>query len=495
MLRFSYMKRLSKPDSFLKGSVFITISQIVFLGVGYVLQVFFAKTLSANEYGILGTTLSALNIAELIFAAGILLNISSWIARAQERAGEILHAARRVQAALVAVLMAVLLIFAPFTDTLFQDDTFPLYFVLLAAFLPIYGVRAYYTSVLSGYKRFTSQFVYQFVATFVKLLAIPLVLLGWGVLGVLCSYVLSNAFLALFYFLQARRISIAKNIGTDASRRTTLRSFIVSVPPLTIFTFFFSAILSLDLFFVRALLDDTAQSGYYVGAGVVPRAILILFSGLMMVLVTFAAKPLRGAVLKSVNAQFQTMVSSIVLLMIPLTIFSIPVGSQVFAWLFRPEYASVGILAPFFLLAATALIIMRLLVVILVAQERFRALYPLLLLLLLDVGLLYVLVSSYGVFGAAIANTIVSLAGLVGYAVYCFRQFQISLPWRIIVKSLTSTVLVYSVAQLAFSGLFGLHFIWSYLVLFSAYTVILVLLRVTTLDDIRSFRESFSSAP
>jgi stage V sporulation protein B len=63
-----------------KGTVWLMIAMIIFMGSGYIIHIGLARVVSPDEYGIYGVILSLLAITEIFLQNGVPQSVSKFVA-------------------------------------------------------------------------------------------------------------------------------------------------------------------------------------------------------------------------------------------------------------------------------------------------------------------------------------------------------------------------------------------------------------------------------
>jgi len=142
---------------FIRGTIYLMVSQVVFLLCGYGVHIFLAREFGPTLYGNFGVIISIIVWFELAVIRGIPTAVQNFIAKDQKNAFAIKNFFFYVQLLIASILFIILLVSSPLIANLLNDRSLT-DFIRIAAFdLIIYALYALYVSVQNGLSEFKKQ--------------------------------------------------------------------------------------------------------------------------------------------------------------------------------------------------------------------------------------------------------------------------------------------------------------------------------------------------
>lgn len=431
-----------------------TASGFTFLGVAILNNIYaivMAQLLPIHAFGILGLAQSWLLIAATLLNSGF-----PWeLARALAQGASLRDAYRSAKGALagnlmIGLLCGGLLMTAAITGALQFDANSTIIIGLLLAETMLLALAAVWGGIFQGSFRFGALGVSRVVEALIKLIGgVVLVAAGWNVLGVLAATVLGTLVSLVLLVWGARDFRFWRERSWSGWRtyRSSLTIFI-GLCALTIIGN--SDIIGVKLFSPPQQADELA--GYYQVAAVLARIPLLLAGAYATALFPYIAR----AEDDTLGVYVVLAIKYALLLIVPLNLILIAEPAAAIQLIFPASYtASAGVLR---IAAAGTMLLALATLFATMLQARGQARIParwLPIAALLEVLLLWLLVPTYGITGAALALLIASIVACSFLVVACAHRF----PWQLQAKQVVGytfacTVLVAVLVVLPDTGVF-----------------------------------------
>jgi O-antigen/teichoic acid export membrane protein len=249
------------------------------------------------------------------------------------------------------------------------------------------------------------------------------------------------------------------------------------------------ALMSLDLFMIKAMLQDDDQTGFYNAAVTLSRISYFLLQGLSFVILpSVSALTKSGTSHTNAAAFIKDILRYLIALIVPSITFAAATSAGLINLFFAPNFLPAADALTILMVGIGALGFYLLLAnVVAGAGKATIGLY----IIIASIALSYILglffIPRFGLIGAAWQTTIAALLGLAALASYTFHTFRIPVP----VKSTLNVALASALAV-------SVTFVWhvsppflplQYIVLFAIYGIVLLFLReVTEIDKLRLAR-------
>ncbi|MFC1590874.1 oligosaccharide flippase family protein, partial [Candidatus Omnitrophota bacterium] len=262
-----------------RGTLYLIAAQVIFSACNYAIHFWLGRRLTPDIYGICGVVLSFLVVLSMPLQSGALKAVSKYTAENEKLAGQIKNTGIRFQVILALLIFAVFFPAADLIAKLLRDPGLTPYLRLVALFVPIYGIAAVYVGVLNGIRSFKEQAKTSVVYSVSRIAAVFIfIALGYKIYGLLGAYFLGAA-ISLFTARYYCNLKVSPAEGDFRLGR--ISSFAV---PIILFTSALTLMVNLDLFFVKALLKDAAQTGFYTSASVLAKIPYIALSAFSVTL-------------------------------------------------------------------------------------------------------------------------------------------------------------------------------------------------------------------
>ncbi len=426
-LHMTIRRPKQKQSGLLAGTASMTLSQVFLLGTGYLVQIVLASFLPPSTYGLFGILLATLNLGELVFSRGILRNVTSLIARDPSQAARIIRRGQHVQYVAIAGVSIVFLLFADQIARQLHAPELTGYLRALALMFPLYGIRAFYASVLSGFKLFHRQALHRFVAGLLKLLAIPAMLLWHDLYAVLAAYFLSAVYLLYTYRAEAKRWPNY----TSGEGIYPLRPFLAAMIPLLAYVSLLPFLQSFDLYLLKALIPDAATlAGYYAGAASLAKIPLILLSSLSVTLLPSLARTMLAGQTAQLRVYHDKSDGLLLVTLLPAVLLPISFSGDLIDFFLPSAYRTASFVLILLLGSAAASVFLEKSLLYFVAASRYRTLLGLVLPILpVYLLALFFFVPRFGMEGAAGAALCVALLAAVCVRFVIWNIFHLPFPF------------------------------------------------------------------
>lgn len=276
------MSKASKPASLTRGSVVLTASRFVTVALAYALNVFLARQLGPELFGLLAVIITVLAWFELFVAEALPL----WVMRVVDPSGEgalIPRVYLYAQLGLSLVLAAVLFLAAPLLASVFGVPDQTLLFRVAALDLPLFALYVLLQGITLGGRAYVLQATADISYSVAKVGGtILFVGAGLAVLGAILGSLGASVVGAVVAFGLIKWHFRGRALVDDGSVRPQHASggaFLGSVVP-AVLVLSQSLALSADLWIVKAVLP-AADAGFYRAAGLFAHVPITLSSGIV----------------------------------------------------------------------------------------------------------------------------------------------------------------------------------------------------------------------
>ncbi len=284
------MSTLSKP------LLFLTVAEILFNISGYVIHSVAGRVLGPAEYGRYGLVVTLTTTVIILIGNGIPTAMSRFLSEYFEKdpgmVGVIKRTGARLQFFLIAGVTALFFFAAPLIAYLLGDPSLTPLFQFSSLIIPAFAASSFYFYYFTGIHLFHYQAILKMARAILRVaLIVPFVFL-FKIYGAIAGYILVPFITFLLGIVFDRKTSTPfKNAEHNQETRTfPWKILLSSAWPITLFLLFYEIFISIDLYLVKALIADDAQTGYYNAATTLARLPSYLFYALSIVLLPALAK-------------------------------------------------------------------------------------------------------------------------------------------------------------------------------------------------------------
>ncbi len=404
-----------QPRTTARGAVKTSLSRLVMVVCGLAIQVFLARALQPELYGVLAVVTSVIVWWQLL-AYSLLGNATiRFVAAAGDAWREVARTSLRGQMAWGTILAVACFLTSPLIARLLGDPGLTPYLWLFTPVIPIYGMFEAVKRVLIGRRRFgadAASWVWYWLARLV--LIYLLVGLGFGVPGAILAGIAATA-VSLILAWRMEPVGLARAIFP-------LRRLVLFGLPLLAVAVLANTVTQMDLWFVKGLLADKDAAGHYGAAKYVFQTLFIIVAAIGGVVLPTLTKSLAEGRRESVVELVQQGFRFVLMVMLAAAALVGSCALPVVTLVFSQPYAAAGPPAALLTLAALGFGLRGLGGGILAAADRpMVVLWATVPLVPLEIALNLYLVPRYALAGAALATT---LGGAISAAI------MLVLVWR-----------------------------------------------------------------
>jgi stage V sporulation protein B len=484
----------SSTESLTRGSVILTSTRLVVVLVAYLLNVFLARQLGPEQYGLLGVVVTVLVWLELVVAEGLPL----YIARTGGfSGGEETAISRRylvAQIALSLAMAALLFVLAPLLARLFEAPESLVLFRFASLDIPLFGIYSLFSAVLLGAQLFGpygfSEVAYSFAklgATLFFTLVMGLAALG-AVLGSVSASAAGILVAGLLVAWGYARHRIAEkdeptHFDQEAVEGEALAGSVISVA----FVLLYALLTSMGLWVLRAM-DPGGAAGLYRAASLIALVPIEISAGLAVPLYAAYSNAYRREDAVRCTHYITQAVRLLLVAGVLWVALIAPTAEQLMGFVFSKTYADGGTLLAILVVGLTIGMFGDALAPLLLVRGKGKQLIgAVAVLLAILLGLSTVLIPRFDALGAGVASGGVLAAGGVAVLVYLRGELASGFLGQA-ARVLLAGAVVALLAWLAPVTASVTLLVW-YVALAALYAALLWILRVVTPRDLRALYE------
>jgi stage V sporulation protein B len=465
-----------KREGFLaRGTLYQIISGTIFVIAGYVIHIGLGRHLGPELYGIFGVVVSLLGINYLFLLSGVRDAVSRYTAHSPSFAYSILKQGLRVQGFLSVAIALLYYGFAGVIASWLNDESLTLYIRLSALAIPLTALYTVYLGFFNGMRFFGQEAIIKSVYSVAKVVLVFIfVLLGFRISGAVFGYILASAIALL--------LSICLFKSEKSVQPFDHKMIIKFAIPVIIFSVVSTLITSLDLLFVKAILQDNGKTGFYTAASNLTKTPLPIFYAFSLTLFPSISKSMSLGDLHQTQTYIKSYLRYLLILLIPIVFLVSATSKNLVTLFYSNQFSAAGQPLRFLIFGVLFFSTFTLLVTVINASGRpFISMVFGLAVIPLNILLNIVLIPAYQLTGAAFATVLSILLGLVGAAIYVYAKFGVLFDFTSFLKILCSSVVIFAIATIF--PMSGIALLAEYLVLFAIYLFMMYLLKSAITED------------
>jgi stage V sporulation protein B len=483
---------------FANAFLWLTASEIFFNIAAYVVHAVIGRVLGPADYGRYGLVVTLTTMVIVLIGNGIPTAMAKYVSEKIEANPDDIRSIKRQAAKLqMLVIGSITILFfflSPVIAWLLRDPSLTPLFQLSSLVIPAFAAASFYHHYFTGLHLFKLQAIVKIVRSIARVGFIICAALLFGVEGSIGGYVLAPLFtflaaIAIDEFYVKRKLGIGRKLDGHTFH-FPMKTIAAYAGPLTLFLIFYELLLTLDLYFVKALLHDDHLTGLYNAAITVGRIPYYLFYALAMILLPAISKSTFEAKEEETEALIQKSLRFLLLLLTPmvtlLTIFATPALQFFFGNKYLEAAPAmqiftigVGFLTVFYVLAFAFNGAGKVKIPMNIALVGLIAFIPL--------NLFFI--PKWGIVGASTAMAIVSCILMIGILFSVRKHFGVSLPLLSILRVFISVIILIPIASILPHGHFS--FLFSGATLFILYLTSIHVLGELTTEDTDPIRKLF----
>ncbi len=424
---------------FSQALLWLTVSEIVFNIAAYVVHSVAGRVLGPADYGRYGLVVTLTTMVIVLIGNGIPTAMSKYLSEVLEQNPKNIRAIKRKAAALQAILIGsvtVLFFFlAPVLSWALRDPSLTPLFQLSAAIIPAFAAASFYHHYLTGLHLFKLQAIVKIVRSFARVGFIALSAIFFGLEGAVGGYVLAPLFtfgaaLLIDIFYIQRRLGLGTKTPEQEISFPT-KTILAYAGPLTLFLVFYELLLTLDLYFVKALLEDDHLTGLYNAAITIGRIPYYLFAALAMLLLPAISKTTAERNTTETTTLVNKALRLMTLLLFPMITLLVLYATPILHFFYGTRYSGAENAMSIFAIGVGFLTVFYVLAFALNGAGLVRIPMRLSFFGFLAIVILnFLLIPSYGIVGAALAATLTALALMIGILLYTETHFHVRIGWK-----------------------------------------------------------------
>ncbi len=483
------MSKNEHTQHIVKSAFWLTISEIIFNISGYIIHSGVGRILEPTDYGKYGLVITLTTMIIVLIGNGIPTAMSKFLSEVFESNPAMVSVIKRktvfLQTFLIGIVTLLFFLLAPIISNILKDPSLTHLFRISTLIIPAFAMASFYFYYFTGIHKFNLQAILKTIRSIAKVIFILSLAWFFKLKGSIIGYVLAPfSVFIIAWILDIFWISkkYPKNSTENISVHFPAKKLFNYAWPFTLFLLFYEIMISIDLYMVKALLQDNFLTGIYNGALTVGRIPYYLFYALTIVLLPSISKlnaqKNKKAIKKTILQAFKLMFTILPLMIVLMNVFS-PFIIDIFygnkyslsATPMKILVVGIGFLTVFYVLSFAFSGLGK------VKLPMWIAFFG----MMLNATLNYLLIPKYQLLGASIATTASSLFVMIIIIYLTKKEFNVIPKIKSILKITITTAFIYFLAKFLPVSSFSFIF-WSFALTMIYFFVLYILKELTAKD-------------
>jgi O-antigen/teichoic acid export membrane protein len=452
-----------------KSFVWLTIAEVLFNISGFVVHSGAGRLLSPADYGRYGLIVYFTIMVVTLIGNGIPISMSKYLSEIHASDPGMVPVIKRtglwLQLILIGTITVVFYLLSPFFSYLLGDATLTPLFRLSIFILPAYAIDSFYFYYMTGIHQFSFQAFLKILRAILRVAIIIGLIVLFGLNGSIAGYIFFPiiifliALLADIFWISKKFPKLQKNLHFD------WRKLLQYAWPVTLFMLFYQILISLDMYFVKAITHSDYLAGIYNSAFLIGQIPYFLFYALTVILLPSVSE----STAQNDSAKTRKIVTQslriMIMLLVPIVILLNTYASSVIKFIYGTKYLDATLSLQILAFGVGCLTVFYILSFALNGAGKNKI--PMWIAfwgMLLNATLNYVLVKKYGIVGSASATSITSLVIMLIAVIYSHRYFEGIFSARTLLKMAVAGGAMY-VLSIFLPGNTLIFFVWSAILL------------------------------
>jgi O-antigen/teichoic acid export membrane protein len=486
-------------SNLIKASFWLSISELVFNISGYIIHALMGRILDPAGYGQFSIIITFTTMMVILVGRGIPISTSKYLGEVitdrENNYYKIKKSAFFVQIMVILFVTIIYFFLAPVFAILLRDPSLTNLFRISSLIIPAFALASFYTYYFTGIKAFKIQSFLKIWRSVLKVFLIVGLGFLYKVKGAIVGQALAPFVVFLTgYFIDPFSKSKLKNKKSfkespiDFKLSKKLSKF---AGPIVVFMLFYEFMLSMNLYFVKALMGSDELTGIYSAASTVSRIPYYLFFFMTIILLPKISELIANKKKEQTQKLLSNAFKYLFLILVPTTLLLSLFSESAIRFFYGSRYTSAGSIMSILIFGFSFLTIFYIITFVLNGSGKNR--FPVATAItgtLLNGVLNWILIKKMGLLGSAWATTITAFIIMLWALIYANFKIVKFINIKAISKYLLASVLVYLIGFFVFGQGRFIFILWI-IVLMSIYFAIMWLLKEIGHKDLDYLINSF----
>jgi len=488
-------------SKFLKATIWITISEIIFNLSGFVIHAFVGRILGPDDYGRYGIIITMTTMIIILIGNGIPTAMSKYISEIFDTnpplVRKIKHQAIIIQSILIGSITVIFYFSAPLFGKILRDPALTDLFRLSTFIIPFFASASFYFSYFTGLHKFNIQSFLKISRSVFRIIFIISLAYLFGIKGSILGYIAVPAMVFIMgYFID--RLIVSKNLRDIEMKipnklprnpHFEWKKLVNYAWQIVIFFLAYELLISIDLYLVQSILRNENQTGIYNASLTIGRLPYYLFYSLTVVLFPIISKSTSEKNAKKTSGIISQSLRMMIILLTPIIILMSVYSEQVIRIFYGKRFLAAGDPMSILVFGVGFLTVFYVFCFIMSGAGLVKK--PMVISILglaINILLNYVLIIRYGLKGSAYATSITSAIIAFIMLFFVWKDFGVAIKLKSFMKILLAGIVTWIFSAFLPKGDY-VFILWS-IILFTIYISLLYALKEISQDDVEYIKKS-----
>lgn len=474
-----------------RSFVWLAIAEVLFNLSGYVVHSGAGRLLTPSDYGRYGLIVSFTIMVITLIGNGIPISMSKYLSEVHIARPEMVPVIKKtgllLQLIVIGAISLLFYLLVPAISRMLGDATLTPLFRLSVFILPAYAIDSFYFYYMTGIHQFNFQSGLKILRSIFRMTIIIGLIVLYGLNGSVAGYI----FVPLMVFLVAWLADIfwiSKKFPKPGKElRFDWKKLLNYAWPVTLFMLFYQILISLDMYFVKAITGSDYLAGIYNSAFLIGQIPYFLFYALTIILLPSVSESTSQNDMKRAQVIVTQSLRIMIMLLVPIVILLNTYASSVIKFIYGAKYLDATLSLQILAFGIGCLTVFYILSFALNGAGKNRV--PMWIAgggMILNAVLNYILVHKYGIVGSAAATSITSLVVMLITVTYTHRYFEGIISTATLIKMAFAGAIMYALSLILTSQNL-IFFAWS-IILSIVYFGLLYLFKEIKKSDVDIIR-------
>jgi O-antigen/teichoic acid export membrane protein len=485
-------------SSLVKISFWLSLSELAFNISGYIIHASMGRILDPAGYGRFSLIITFTTMIIVLIGRGVPISTSKYLSEITEdkanKYNDIKRSALFLQTSIILIVSSVYFLSAPVFANLLNDPTLTNLFRISSLIIPAFALSSLYAYYFNGIKDFKKVAFLKFWRAILKIIFI----IGLGFLYKIKGAIIGQALAPFVVFLTAwfidpfkkSKIKNQPNFKNNPLNKKLAKKLATFAGPIVIFMLFHELMLSMNLYMVKAILQQDDLTGIYSAASTVSRIPYYLFFFMTIILLPKISELIANKKLAETQSLLQKAFKYLFLTLLPITFLLSLFSKSAVTFFYGDQYSLAGPIMSILIFGFAFLTVFYIITFVLNGAGKNK--FPVLASItgtFLNAIVSFFLIKKFGLIGSAFGITITAFIIMIWTLFYSNRNIVKFLNLFSILKYLLASILIYFLGLNFFDQGRYTFFLWSF-ILILLYLVLMIITKEIGIRDWNYLKKS-----